>query len=167
MARMTPQQLDTLRTEATATVDTWNTRHRVGQRVEYQSHPEAAVKLTKTRSPAFTVESTEHVMPCCVLQRIGLAALRHCKPIEASAAAELAALTGHHNPYHARRERLRNNLVTMARQVELIRLRMHRAADAIGEDSPVEFLLDVKQIGRDLDALASACRDIHYSEEPK
>jgi hypothetical protein len=162
MSRMTPRQIDALRM-ATAAAEAWNLRHEPGQLVEFQSHPEAKTKTTKTRSPAFLVDNAT---PCVMLEGVqGAAALRCCQAIEASAAAELAAATGQPNKHHQRRERLRAKLGAMINELDVQRTLMARAKEAVVDDSLLEFSLDVKGIAKSLEAIAQQLFSLHLTEE--
>lgn len=144
--------------------DRWNARYRPGQVVEYQSHPEAPARTVHTRSEAFVLSG--HTA-CVSLEGVrGVVALSACRPVQATAAAEFAAATGQEH-ITAARARLRDRLVAIILEADLLRQKLRDALATIEQGRPLtEFALEARQLERDYDGLASQVGDLHISSNP-
>jgi hypothetical protein len=149
---------------ARTVAERWNALHGEGTRVEYQGHPEAPARVTRTESIAFVRGGVD--VRICLADVAGTVPLTACRPVEATAAAELAAATGQPNTTPAR-ERLRDRLTALIVEHDVLRQHLRRCLAALAENRPLtEFALEIKAAAREHDEFASLLADLHVTTDP-
>lgn len=141
--------------QAVAAVDAFNSRYPRGQVVEYQSHPEAPAKVTRTRSAAFVLSG--HTA-CIMLDKIpGAVSLAACTAVAAGLTAELFGET---DPRHVRREDFEKGLRRLREDLRGAIEELARAEVCLFNAKLADFLVRYGRVVDRLDAIAGDARTL-------
>ena len=133
----------------------WNGRYGVGQAVDYQSHPEAPAKATRTRTNAFVLSNQT---ACVMLEKIrGAVALAACK-----ASPTLADLAAQHSGAPDGRRRKLDDYRGRLQQIgtELERLNLPTVYYALDHVSLFDLLHELRSLTGRLENITDQAREL-------